>query len=468
MSGPTTRSNTGGASSPAPGSSSEGSSGNAAALANAAAQQAELIEVRRQLAIVTQQLAAQQQQQQQQQQQLGSGQQSVSSNDLLAIVQLLQQSQAQQAVQLNELQQIGSIPTYNGKGVDTTLSATEWLHSIEEHFTARERALKITAAAGDSARVTGAAKALEDDARRWYNSLQSKPSTWAEFIAAVKARFCSVPDARIRVKKLRDYVEKMTRIKEKMTVQGMQVYTAQFQQLAGEVTDEYLTLHGKLELLAQGLPSRSAEVVLKEDSKSPTPPLSEVINSVLARATQKEQAASYGASGASSSVASAAPLHLDAISLAATMFGVSRDEARRYVDDSNAEGWAAYDTDSSPSHIHAGQSHSNARGNAPTLSNEQMIQLAAMFSNNRSFKDLSSKKASAAAGPASNRNVPSGVRDDIPEELRKARMDAGLCIKCGVHAYEPGGRGHNSRTCKSVADKTTNVSDGKKKAGLFQ
>lgn len=241
----------------------------------------------------------------------------------------------------------------------------------------------------------------------------------------------------------------------------MQAYTARFQQLAGEVPDAYVTLHGKLGLLARGLPQRYAEVVLQEDAKSPVPPLSEVINTVLARAAQKEQAASYG--GSSSSMASAAPLQLDMVTLASTTFGIPRDEACWYVDDSNAEGWAPHETGSSSSPVPQGQPVANDRSSTPTLSNEQLLQLAAMLSSKPSFSG-SWKKAAAA----NRRSVPSGVRDDIPEELRKARTEAGLCIKCGVHKYEPGGRGHNSRTCKSAVDKVTGVAEGKKKAGLFQ
>jgi len=42
---------------------------------------------------------------------------------------------------------------------------------------------------------------------------------------------------------------------------------------------------------------------------------------------------------------------------------------------------------------------------------------------------------------------------DVPEPLAKARMSHGLCVKCGVVPYTPGREGHNSNTCKAVADK---------------
>jgi hypothetical protein len=50
--------------------------------------------------------------------------------------------------------------------------------------------------------------------------------------------------------------------------------------------------------------------------------------------------------------------------------------------------------------------------------------------------------------------------------LFHARKKAGLCCKCGVAKYEPDAHGHNARTCKAAADKTTSVEEGRKKAGF--
>ena len=55
---------------------------------------------------------------------------------------------------------------------------------------------------------------------------------------------------------------------------------------------------------------------------------------------------------------------------------------------------------------------------------------------------------------------------EIPQELFEARKKAGLCCKCGVAKYEPGGRGHNAATCKAAADKATSVAEGLKKANF--
>ena len=79
--------------------------------------------------------------------------------------------------------------------------------------------------------------------------------------------------------------------------------------------------------------------------------------------------------------------------------------------------------------------------------------------------------ASSSSGPqgkaqSQRRNAPDHVRGDIPDGLFKERKAAGLCAKCGVAKYEGGHNGHNSRTCKAAADKTTSVTEGKKKAGF--
>jgi hypothetical protein len=414
-------------------------------------------------------LAAQQQQLQQQQQQ----QQPPPQLDLAAIARMFADSQAaamaaaqerqeKHAAQTLLLQSLGDLPGFTGRGTDTTLLATEWLRRTEDYFASRELAVGISAAQGDLARLASAINALSGDARSWFDSLPQRPTDWAALKLALRARFCSVPDVRIRVDRLEEFVEKASRLRDKLNVQGMQGYTNRFAQLAGEIPDDRITLHGKLRLMARGLPSRYAEVVLKEDSKEPTPDLNAVINLVLARATQKEQATHFGGSATSS--ASAAPIGLDAISLAVSTFGWSREDAQRNL--SEAEGWAPHDTDSAPSggrfNPPQGETaHSQqARGTAPTLagfSAEQFASMAAMFG--ASSRSADSKKQSQ------RRLVPSDQRVAIPSELADGRKAAGLCIKCGVANYEPGGRGHNARTCKAATDIATSVADGRKKAG---
>jgi len=434
------------------------------------------------------------QQQQQQQPQLQSLSLSASpsssaplpSSDIAAILRAMQESSAQQAeqmrlqqeaatelarkqqaasaAQLLILQSLGELPSFTGKGGDTTLVAQEWLQRAEDFFTAREQALGTDATLGDRARVLSVATALQDDARRWFTALPLRPATWAEFQDAVKARFCSVPSERIRVDRLTEFIDKAARLRDKLNVQGMQAFTARFAQLAGEVPDDLITGRGKLALLARGLPQRYAEVVLKEESKKPTPPLHQVINSVLSRASQKEQAASYG--GASSSPASAAPMNLDAISLAVATFGWTREEAQINLSDS--EGWAPHDTDSSalqPSP--ASSSSSGPASVAPPTPPSISQQIEAAVLNALATHGI----AKVGAGPAareqnrSRRSAPSGMAKEIPSDLFEARKKVGLCCKCGVAKYEPGA-GHNSRTCKAPIDKTTSVVDGRKKANF--
>jgi len=407
-------------------------------------------------------------------------------NDIAALVRALQESSAQQAEHMRlqqeaaaeqarkqqaaataqqlVLRSLGELPTFSGKGGDTTLIAHEWLQRAERFFALREQALGIDATLGDEARLLNAAYALQEDARRWYDALPQPPSTWAGFRDAVKARFCSVPSERIRVDRLREFVDKAARLRDKLTVQGMQAFTARFAQLAGEVSGKFLTDHSKFELLARGLPQRYAEVVLKEDAKDPLPPLHEVINTVLARAAQKEQAASYGSASSSSAASSAAPMGLDAISLAVTTFGWTHEEAQRNLSDS--EGWAPHDT-SEGSKPSPGSSSSSGPASSASLpptsySSEQVTQLLAAFA---------AQGAKVGAGPAarernSRRNAPNAVLKEIPRELSEARKKASLCIRCGVARYEGGNKGHNSRTCQAPADKTTSVAEGMKKAGF--
>ena len=392
---------------------------------------------------------------------LAPQQQAAGLTDVAALLRVVQEGQARQASQQLVLRSLGELPTFSGKGADTTLSAQEWLQRAERYFAIRERALGIDATLGDEARLLDAAYALQDDARRWYDALPKQPSTWPAFHEAIKARFCSVPSERIRLDRLREFVEKASRLKDKLNVQGMQAFTARFAQLAGEVSARFLTDHGQLELLSRGLPQRYAEVVAKEDAKEPPPPLHEVINIVLARASQKEHAASYG--GASSSPASAAPMNLDAISLAVATFGWTREEANQHLSD--GEGWAPYDTHGG----HQGSSSSQGASSAPsgsqppTITSEQVTQLLAAFA---------AQSTRVGAGPAgrehgrSRRNAPNGVVKEVPSELFHARKKAGLCCKCGVAKYEPGGHGHNAGTCKAAADKTTSVEEGRKKANF--
>ena len=387
--------------------------------------------------------------------------------DLAALAALLQQQQqaAQQqqlqaTAQLLALQALGQLPTFSGKGALSGLAALEWLQQAERYFTARETALGVNAASGDATRVALGANALQEDAQRWYNGLPSvsHPTTWQGFRDALLGRYGSIPAVRVRVEQLRSFVDAARRLRDKMTLEGLQGYTSRFQQLASEIPSTHLTEHGKLELLARGLTPRLAEVVLQEDAKETPPPLHEIAQKILARAAFKEYAGSMSASSASQH---GDAMQLDSISLCATQFGVSREEAARYVEP--GEGWAPHDTDArSPATAYLPAS-------SPTDGFEERMLAAFQRFHASTGSSSSSPPSSQAQGKSQSqrRNVPKALREEISEALLDARRAVGLCIKCGVVKYEPGGNNaHNSRTCKAAADKTTSVADGKKKAGF--
>ena len=370
----------------------------------------------------------------------------------------MQHMQQQNAAQLLMLQALGELRAFNPKGGDTTLAAQEWLRDAENYFASREEALGIDATAGDRARVLLSVKVLSGDAARWWASTPGavRPTTWTTFVEAVRKRYCSVPDERLRVAHLHDLVEVSAKIREKLTLANMQAFTTKFAQLAGEVPDDYLTAHSKLALLARGLPLRYAELVLREDAKRPPPPLHEIITMVLSRAAAKENASSSGVLAAgSSSIAS-----LNAVNLAAEAFGWTPEEAALHMQE--GEGWAPHDTGSTPA-VYTGAA-------AAASAAQPLNQLQSLIEQNNTklLAQFTAKFGNGAGskGQSQRRNVPAGVRDSVPEGLANGRKEAGLCIKCGIAKYEPGNNGHNSRTCRAKADSTTTVVEGKKKAGF--
>lgn len=368
----------------------------------------------------------------------------------------MQKQQLAATAQLLALQALGPLPTFTGKGAATGLAALDWLQRVERYFGSREAALGQTAEQADAVRPAMAAGALDDDALRWYNALPAaaRPTTWAGFRKALLGRYSSVPAVRVRIEQLRSFVEAARRLRDKMTLEGLQSYTSRFQQLAGEIPQTHLTEHGKLELLARGLSARLAETVLQEDAKEDLLPLHEVAQRVLAKAAFTEYAGGQSASAAAPS-GRGDPMDLDAVSLCAAQFGVSREEAQRYVEP--REGWAPYDTDaaglsdSAPSG--AAAANSSATSGEPSLA--QLLAALSRFGSSRDGKAQSQR-----------RHAPDAVKGVVPKELAEARRSAGLCIKCGIAKYEPGGRGHNAGICRAAADKTTSVAEGKKKAGF--
>jgi hypothetical protein len=143
-------------------------------------------------------------------------------------------------------------------------------------------------------------------------------------------------------------------------------------------------------------------------------------------------------------------MDIDAISLCAVQFGVSREEAASYLED--AEGWQPHDTSSSSSTAPA---PSTPATSAPPPSIEQLLAALDARYAGRGGK-----------GNSQRRNVPAPIRANIPHELGEQRKQAGLCVRCGVKKYEGGMKGHNARTCHAPVDTTTSAADGKRAAGL--
>jgi hypothetical protein len=158
----------------------------------------------------------------------------------------------------------------------TGLAAREWLAHAEYYFTARESALGIDAVQGGPFRVHSARAALVDDALRWLTAMPQLPADWAAFRTAFLQRFSSVPAAQVREAQLQRFVDAARRVREKLTVDGLQRYTTLFLQQAGEIPSERMTDATKRTLYAQGLPPRYAELVLTEDAGANPPPLHEV------------------------------------------------------------------------------------------------------------------------------------------------------------------------------------------------
>ena len=403
-------------------------------------------------------------QQQLQQQQFMEAMMAHQQQQLTAVLQQQAASGAPPATaQLLALSSLGQLRSFNGRVDANGLAAREWLTHAEHHFSAREHAVGVDLAQGDAYRVHAARNALTDDALRWLSALPQPPTTWTAFRDAFLQRFSSVPAVQVREAQLQRFVDAARRIRDKLSVEGIQRYTTLFLQHAGEIPAERMTEATKRTLYAQGLPARYAETVLIEDAKPQPPPLHEVAQAVLSKATLKAYAATGGApasfagSSASSSSQARSPdamdTSLDAIALCAAQFGVSRAEATAYLAES--EGWAPHDTAGSPT---ASSSPPPPAAQTPALSTDmqQMERLLAAFAARLDDK--------AGRPQSQRRHLPPPIRGEVPEALVAARKAAGLCVRCGVAKYGPGAHGHNARTCKAPVDKSTSAVDGRKKA----
>jgi hypothetical protein len=418
------------------------------------------------------QRVAQQQQQLQQQQLLQQQQQQQAAmpSDLQQMATLLSQqaetqrlAQRDHTMQLLAAQAVGKLEPFLGKGPITGTQTDDWLRRAEKWFAVCENAGMVAPENADAHRLVWAAGAMHDDAARWYDAIPeaSRPTTWAAFRKALLGRFSSSATESIRLDRFRLFVAAATKLRDKMTMEGIQSFLARFQQLANEVPEYLCTLHGKLELLGRALPGRLNEPVWAEHRKVPPQevalPLHTLVDKILARAYCKEYAHSHSAQGGpAAAAAGVSPMDLDAIQLCATQFNVSADEARRYLQP--GEGWAPFDTDGHSS----GTQSAAAAGPSSAAAAPSAALVESLFAAVEARYGLS---RNAPRGQSQRRNVPGELAKEVPELLAEARKAAGLCIKCGVTKYEPGGRGHNSRTCRLPVDKTTSAAEGKRKAG---
>lgn len=373
--------------------------------------------------------------------------------------------QEQAAARTIMLQALGACPTFNGKaapGSTGSLQAHEWILKAREYFNNRDEAMGITHATveSDRARVISAVAALIGDAHRWYSTLPEaeKPRTWNAFEHCMRERYCNgAAEERLRLDVLTNFVAAAARIREKMSFTALESYLARFQEIASGIPDSFCTIHSKLTLLAQGLPLRYAETIMKEDAKRPVPALHEVARTILVKASFKEGAAAYGGGSGATAVNSICEASPEDIALCAAAFGVSRSEASSYF--ASPEGWVAHSTDgmAAPGPSVAAAAHTQSG----PLADAVVAQLLAAFA----ARAPGAGGSKGPPGQAQRRNMPSDVAKDVPEALATARKEAGLCIKCGVEWYVPGGKGHNSRTCKKAADKATTAPEGTKRAG---
>ena len=396
----------------------------------------------------------QQQQQQQMQQQQAFLLQMMQQQQQMMQQQQQQQQQPNAAVQLLTLQAVGQLNQFHGRADASGLAAREWLMHAELHFSARENALGVTAEQSDIQRVMAARTAMAGEAFRWLSTLPQQPTSWTAFRELFQQRFSSLPAAQVREANLHKFVDAARRVRERLNVDGLQRYTTLFLQHAGEIPAERMTDATKRALYAQGLPPYHAEFVLREDARPDAVPLYELAQRILSRAAIRAHANAGASASSPAHAANGDAMQIDAISLAAVQFGISREEAARYFD--SEEGWTPHDTD-----------HHTAprpQGQAQLTEDTAQKLLAAMTSGRFAGGQLTGSSSSRGGG--GRRQVPADIKKDVPEPLAKERQAAGLCIKCGVARYEPGGKGHNSRTCKSATDLTTTVAEGKRRAGL--
>ena len=327
-----------------------------------------------------------------------------------------------------------AIPTFDGVGDTSGLAAHAWIKQFELILDARS---KLGIPTPEEQVVALARIAMRAHALSWLTSLPSYPTTWAAFKSALLERFQPASAQRIIEARLDALVEAAIKIRDRLNSQGVQLYTHRFVQLANQIPSTDMLDRTKITSYAKGLPSRLREFIIQQDERArsgATPlTLQLVIDLVGRRAASRELALDHTYGGHSAKPSDA--MDLSSVDLCSRVFGLSVAEAQTYLDP--AEGWAPHDTNDTPG-------ASSSTGVDPQLLAMQQ-QLNALMS---------------------RRSLSPPVKKDVSDQLVNARRAAGLCIKCGVVKYEPGGKGHNSRTCKAPMDTSTSAEEGTRRAGL--
>jgi hypothetical protein len=433
-------------------------------------------------ALLQQQLQQQQRQMQLQQQQMQQLQQAAAASPPMDNAQLLLAMQQNTAALLEAgdrrqaqanarnviLQSLGPCPSFSGKptaGSNLSLHAHEWLLRCRDYFNSREETLELAHGSpeADRARIATVLPALHGDAHRWYTAIPAadKPKTWAAFEKRVRERYCNgAAEERLRLDVLTAFVVNASKLREKFTLTALESFVARFQEIASEIPDSFATIHQKLALLAQGLPARYGETIMREDAKRPVPPLHEVVNAVVARAAFKEGAAAFSHAASLNNISGAT---VEEVAFCAQTFGVDRGLAASYL--APQEGWA-------PHHTHDESQGSPASPAAAPAATTKGLPTAAEYA--QLLAAFTAQQQRGGAGPSRNapatqskrRLTPADIQKAIPQPLATARKEAGLCIKCGIEKYEPGGKGHNARTCQRPIDAKTSAAEGLKKASF--
>lgn len=344
-----------------------------------------------------------------------------------------------------------------GSALANGLTAAKWMQEAETILAMQDGARPAPTHLAGAQALAMALRAMRGPAREWFLALDPRPTDWAAFKTAFAAKYNQLPLGQLAEAALTQFVDKEKANRTRMSAQRLQTYCARFVELASRVDGEMMTLHSKAILFAAPLEERLRGEVWKID-KTPGKLREMGLDGLAAHVQQyalQRDYATHGAAGIMRGTAFSAPSA--ASSSSRDDMDLSSMQAQRIMEAFNlqshqleaylgpTEGWAPHDTAEEEAEAPASQP-----GDSGLLLNV-ISQLA----------NLVPKKKF----PPSRRSQAPATKETVPGELAEARREAGLCIRCGVHRYEPGTRGHNSRTCKFPINKTLSAEEGVRRAG---